>query len=261
MNQKQFRGLIDTIPQQIWSGPADGSLDFCNEHWRSYMGISLEELQGEGWQKMLHPDDRDRVLRAWKESVMKGTPYEQEERHRSANGEYRWFLSRGAPLRDGEGQIIRWYGTNTDIEEAKRAEQILRQLTSRGGLDLASNVPDTASQPDVAHRGGLPMARLKRVLEHIDSNLGQRLRLSTLAGIAGMSLYHFAALFKQAIGLSPYQYILNRRIQRAMELLGNPKLSVLDVSISLGFDHQNNFARAFRRIMGISPTEFRRDRL
>jgi len=129
VNQKQFRALIDAIPQQIWSAPADGSVDFCNERWRSYMGISLEELQGKGWQKMLHPDDRERVLIAWRKSVTKGAPYEQEERHRRADGQYRWFLSRGVPVLNARGRIVRWYGTNTDIEGRKRAEDKLRQLS------------------------------------------------------------------------------------------------------------------------------------
>ncbi|MEN3370014.1 MAG: hypothetical protein V7609_2157 [Verrucomicrobiota bacterium] len=121
--EMQWRLLIDAIPQQIWSGPPDGSLDYCNERWRSYMGLGLQELRGDGWQAMLHPDDRDRVLKAWCESVATGTPYEQEERHRGADGGYRWFLSRGLPLRDAEGRIVRWYGTNTDIEHRKRADK------------------------------------------------------------------------------------------------------------------------------------------
>ena len=127
-HKQQSRALIDAIPQQIWSGPADGSLDFCNERWRSYMGLGLEELQGEGWQSMLHPDDREQVLRAWHESVTNGTPYEQQERHRRADGQYRWFLARGMPLRDADGRIVRWYGTNTDIEDLKRAEDARRQI-------------------------------------------------------------------------------------------------------------------------------------
>jgi PAS domain S-box-containing protein len=122
------REMIDAIPQQIWTGPPDGTLDYCNERWRSYMGLGLEELQGEGWQSMLHPDDRERVLRAWHESVSDGTPYEQEERHRQADGQYRWFLARGMPLRDAGGRIVRWYGTNTDIEDLKRAEEARRQI-------------------------------------------------------------------------------------------------------------------------------------
>jgi len=70
----QSLALIDAIPQQIWSGPPDGTLDYCNERWRSYMGIGLAELQGHGWQSMLHPEDRDRVLQAWHEAVANGTP-------------------------------------------------------------------------------------------------------------------------------------------------------------------------------------------
>ena len=129
--ESQSRTLLDAIPQQIWSGPSDGTLDYCNERWRSYMGLGLEELQGDGWQSMLHPDDRERVLRAWHKSVTKGTPYEQEERHRGVDGTYRWFLARGVPLRDAEGRIVRWYGTNTDIEDRKQAEDELRRLSGQ----------------------------------------------------------------------------------------------------------------------------------
>jgi PAS domain S-box-containing protein len=126
--EMQSRALIDAIPQQIWTGPPDGTLDYCNDRWRAYMGLGLEELRGDGWQAMLHPEERDRVLKAWYESVANGTPYEQEERHRRTDGTYRWFLSRGVPLRDAEGRIIRWYGTNTDIEDRKRAEERLRKV-------------------------------------------------------------------------------------------------------------------------------------
>jgi PAS domain S-box-containing protein len=129
--ERQSRTLLDAIPQQIWSGPSDGTLDYCNERWRSYIGLGLEELQSDGWQSMLHPDDRDRVMRAWHKSVTKGTPYEQEERHRGVDGKYRWFLARGLPLRDAGGRIVRWYGTNTDVEDRKQAEQDLRRLTSQ----------------------------------------------------------------------------------------------------------------------------------
>jgi PAS domain S-box-containing protein len=129
--ESQSRTLLDAIPQQIWSGPSDGTFDYCNERWRSYMGLGLEELQGDGWQSMLHPDDRERVLRAWHKSVTMGTPYEQEERHRGVDGTYRWFLARGLPLPDAEGRIVRWYGTNTDIEDRKQAEEELRRLSGQ----------------------------------------------------------------------------------------------------------------------------------
>src|SRR5437660_981746 len=129
--ESESRTLLDAIPQQIWSSPPDGTLDYCNERWRSYIGLGLEELQGDGWQRMLHPGDRERVLNAWHESVTKGTLYEQEERHRSADGAYRWFLARGVPLRNADGRIVRWYGTNTDIEDRKQAEEELRRLSGQ----------------------------------------------------------------------------------------------------------------------------------
>ena len=121
--REQIRLVVDTIPQQSWSTPPDGLLDFCNAQFRAYVGLSLEELQGEGWQRIVHPDDRERVLKAWRDSVTNGTTFEQEARHRRADGQYRCFLVRGVPLRDPDGRVVRWYGTSTDIEDRKRAEE------------------------------------------------------------------------------------------------------------------------------------------
>ncbi|HJT75667.1 MAG TPA: PAS domain-containing protein, partial [Gemmataceae bacterium] len=128
---EQARTILDTIPIQIWTGPADGTLEYCNHQWRAYAGLSLEELRGHGWQRILHPDDKDGVLKAWQEAVANGAPYEREERHRGADGVYRWFLCRRLPLRDAEGRVERWYGANTDIEDGKRAEGRLRESERR----------------------------------------------------------------------------------------------------------------------------------
>ena len=173
--ERQARALIDAIPQQIWSGPPDGTLDYCNERWRSDTGLGLEELQGDGWQSMLHPDDRERILKAWHESVANGTPYEQEERHRGADGTYRWFLARGVPLRDAQGRIVRWYGTNTDIEDRKQAEEELRHLSGQllrlqdeERRRIARDLHDSTGQDLVALatilgqlRGSIPSAKRK----------------------------------------------------------------------------------------------------
>jgi AraC family transcriptional regulator len=108
-------------------------------------------------------------------------------------------------------------------------------------------------------RGGLPVPRLKRVLDYVDANLDNNITLSSLAGAANMSLYYFATLFRQSMGLSPHRYVLQQRIERAAGLLRDTKLSVLEVSLHLGFEHQNNFSRAFRRVTGVSPTHFRQE--
>jgi len=141
-SEDRLRLVIDKIPQQIWSSSPDGSLDFFNAQWLSFKGFTQEEVQGQGWQRMLHPDDRERVVRAWRESVANGTPYEQEERHRGADGQYRWFLARGVPLRDSEGRIIRWYGTNTDIEDRKEAEGRLQLVIDTLPALVWSKLPD-----------------------------------------------------------------------------------------------------------------------
>ena len=89
---------------------------------------------------MLHPDDRERVVKAWRGSVTNGTHFEEEVRHRAADGQYRWFLVRSVPLRDSQGRIVRWYGTNTDIEDRKRAEAELRESEARFRL-VADSAP------------------------------------------------------------------------------------------------------------------------
>lgn len=138
----RLRLVIDTIPQQIWSGPPDGSLDFCNAQFRSYVGLTLEGLQGEGWQQMLHPNDRERVQKDWRDSVMTGRSFEQEARYRAADGKYRWFLVRGVPLRDPSGSIVRWYCTSTDIEDRKQAAEQLRLVVDTTPALLYSARPD-----------------------------------------------------------------------------------------------------------------------
>jgi AraC-like DNA-binding protein len=138
---------------------------------------------------------------------------------------------------------------SSDARSAKPARAELR-----GSLPIGTTA-DIAIQ-----NAGLPVARLKRVLAFIDAHLDKNITLADLATNANMSVYYFATLFKRSTGFSPHRYILHRRVLRARELLRNTRLSVLDVSLDLGFQHQNNFARAFRRITGVTPTDFRRSK-
>jgi PAS domain S-box-containing protein len=140
--EDRLRLVIDTIPQQIMSGPNDGTLDFANAQWRSYTGLTQEELQGRGWQRIIHPDDREPLLKAVEESRAQGKPYEQEVRRRGADGQYRWFLARGVPLKDPEGRIVRWYGSNTDIQDRKEAENRIRLVIDTAPAMLHSARPD-----------------------------------------------------------------------------------------------------------------------
>jgi PAS domain S-box-containing protein len=141
-SEDRLQLVIDTIPQQIISGPGDGTLDFANAQWRSYTGLTLEELQARGWQRVIHPDDLERLLKTVEESRAQGKPYEQEVRRRGADGQYRWFLARGVPLKDSEGRIVRWYGSNTDIQDRKEAENRIRLVIDTAPALLHSARPD-----------------------------------------------------------------------------------------------------------------------
>jgi PAS domain S-box-containing protein len=126
-NESELRLLTEGIAQQIWSSLPDGSVDYCNQRLLSYLGLTMEEMRSLDRSNLIHPDDRDRVLKTWREAVSQGTTHEVELRLLGSDGQYRWFLTRGVSLRDAEGRIIKWYGTNTDIEDRKRAENELRR--------------------------------------------------------------------------------------------------------------------------------------
>jgi PAS domain S-box-containing protein len=129
--EKQLRDVIDTIPALAFSSSPDGKNEWVNRRWVEYSGLSREASSGSGWRSMVHPDDLDEHVKKWERSLASGEPFENEARRRNASGEYRWFLVRAVPLRDAHGDILKWYGTLTDIEDRKKAEQErerLRQL-------------------------------------------------------------------------------------------------------------------------------------
>jgi formate hydrogenlyase transcriptional activator len=126
ISENKLRTIIDTMPDLAWSARSDGSADFFNQRWLDYAGLSAEQASDSGWTVALHPEDRGRLMDYWRHLLASGEAGEIEARLRRFDGEFRWFLFRASPLRDASGQVVKWYGTNTDLEERKRAEQILR---------------------------------------------------------------------------------------------------------------------------------------
>ena len=122
-----LRTMIDQMPTLAWSCRPDGSAEFVNQRWLDYTGLSLEEAVGWGWQATIHPEDLGKTMETWRRLVASEEPGEVEARVRRFDGEYRWFLVRAVPVRDEWRKVIRWYGTSTDIEDRKRAEEKLRQ--------------------------------------------------------------------------------------------------------------------------------------
>jgi formate hydrogenlyase transcriptional activator len=124
----QLRSMIDTIPALAWCCLPDGATEFSNRRWLEYTGLSQEEAAGWGWQRPVHPEDLEQLAETWRAVVASGEPGGGEARLRRFDGEYRWFLIRAEPVRDEHGNVIKWYGTSTDIEELKRREKELQDL-------------------------------------------------------------------------------------------------------------------------------------
>src|SRR5882724_7003669 len=121
--------LVDSAPSLIHTGRPDGYLDFFNQTWLRYVGRSLEDLQGWKWTAFIHPEDVERIVEKWRASLASGEPFLHEARVRRADGEFRWMLHHKVAVREGCGQIVKWYGSSIDIEDRKRAEGQLRRST------------------------------------------------------------------------------------------------------------------------------------
>src|SRR5882757_7369561 len=129
-SEDRLRLVIDTIPTLVWRAGPEGIPDFLNKTALDYTGISLDQA-ATAWPRAFHPDDKKGMLQKWSAIRESGVPGELEARLRRADGEYRWFLFRAEPLRDQSGNIVKWYGSSTDIEDRKRAEEALRESERR----------------------------------------------------------------------------------------------------------------------------------
>lgn len=167
--EEQFSTLADSIPQLAWMADREGSIFWYNRRWYDYTGTTLEDMQGWGWQKVHDPKEVSRVTERFKRSIITGEPWEDIFPLRSHEGEYRWFLSRALPIRDAEGNIVRWFGTNTDVEEQRRVEQKLARLNrERESLLQEVSTPIVPVWRDVLALplvGSLDIERMTRATE------------------------------------------------------------------------------------------------
>jgi PAS domain S-box-containing protein len=126
-SERRLRVFIDMVPALAWCVLPDGSPEFLNQQCHTYTGLSSEELQGSGWEAVVHPDDREQLRNRWRDLLQSGEAGEMEARLRRFDGEYRWFLIRAVPVHDEQGNVVRWYGIGSDIDDRKRAEDRVRQ--------------------------------------------------------------------------------------------------------------------------------------
>lgn len=133
-----YRLLAETIPLMVWTAGAQGGVEFVNRHVLEYSGLSAAELEGHGWEKMVHPEDRSRGIETWQHAVRTGAHLENRMRLRRADGAYRWHHSSGVALRGADGRIVRWFGVCNDIEDRIRGEHLLESLVEARTRELRS---------------------------------------------------------------------------------------------------------------------------
>lgn len=136
-----YRALTDEMPQMVWSTRPDGYHDYYNRRWYEFTGVQVGSTDGTGWNGMFHPDDQEHAWRIWRESLATGKPYEVEYRLRHHSGEYRWILGLAMPIRNDNGEIVRWIGTCTDIHDRK----LLMQRNELLNLELSHRIKNIFS--------------------------------------------------------------------------------------------------------------------
>jgi PAS domain S-box-containing protein len=155
--RNELADVVDGIPALVWNTSPEGSADFSNQRFRDYTGFSAQDVRGWGWTNALHPEDCR--VEEWRAALAAGKPFDSEARVRSSNGEYRWFLLRMVPLRNERGTIVKWYGTASDVEERKRAEQ--RLLDAQIQLTHVNRVATVGQlTASIAHEVNQPVAAL-----------------------------------------------------------------------------------------------------
>ncbi len=192
-SEAQVRQLADAMPQLVWCARADGEHEYFNRQWYSYTGTTFKDCGGERWSNFLHPDDRQRTLEHWHRSLQTGEPYEVEYRYRRASdGVFRWFIGRALPVRDTQGNVVRWFGTCTDIDALKKAQEALvrsEKLASVGRMAMT-----------IAHEINNPLEAVMNTLFILQGKRDLPDSVRSHLAVADSELRRIAHISKQALG-------------------------------------------------------------
>jgi two-component system, chemotaxis family, CheB/CheR fusion protein len=191
--EQQFHALAESIPQLAWIMDAAGEIFWFNQRWFDYTNTTLDDMKGQGWRSVHDPAELDRVVKHLSDCVKSGEIWEDTFPLRGADGTYRWFLSRAQPIRDESGTIVRWFGTNTDIEEQKRSDELrdllLRELDHRvknlfsiinGMVSLSARSAVTTQELSDSIRGRISSLARAHALIRVNKSSSGSLRQTTL---------------------------------------------------------------------------------
>ena len=198
-SERRFRTMNDAIPQLAWCAHADGYIHWYNRRWYEYTGATPAEMEGWGWQRVHDPRHLPAVLERWRGAIAAGTPFDMEFPLRGADGQFRTFLTRAVPMRDTQGRITQWYGTNTDIDEAKQTENklratetALRESDQRKDIFLAT----------LAHELRNPLAPIRSVAQLLGSPSLAPQQLQFAQGVIQRQVRHMAWLLDDLLDVA-----------------------------------------------------------
>ena len=226
--EKHLREVVETIPAMAFTAGPDGSSEFVNRRWLEFAGMSEKSILGSSRQLTVHPDDLEEYLTKWRASLATGIPFENEARHSDARGAYRWFLVRAVPLRDQYGNILKWYGTLTDIEDRNRAEERLQELrtnvslTARAsmGAEISASIAHEINQPltSVLANAQACSRWLGAVTPNIEEAVTSVERIVRDAHAVDVVMHNIRSLFKrQPVAKAPHNMV--DLIQDAVSLI------------------------------------------
>ncbi|WP_162245991.1 MULTISPECIES: response regulator [unclassified Aureimonas] len=198
---RQLTTLADNIPQLAWMADPTGDIFWYNKRWFDYTGTTPEEMQDWGWTKVHHPDHASRVLEKYKRQIAEGDVWEDTFPLKGVDGTFRWFLSQAVPIRDGEGRILRWFGTNTDVTRQRAAEQ---ELEAAKEAAEAANRAKSQFIANMSHELRTPLSAVigyAEMLEEEVEDLGEEHLLSDLRKIEG-NARHLLSLINNVLDLS-----------------------------------------------------------
>jgi diguanylate cyclase (GGDEF)-like protein/PAS domain S-box-containing protein len=222
-----FRAVAEALPEMIWTADPDGSDDFFSRKWLEYTGLTMAQSLGSGWTVAIHTDDLAPCLEKWKTALQTGEPYDVEYRFlRAADGVYRWFLGRANPIRDAKGEIVKWFGTCTDIEDQKHHQQILEEEIKERTEELAdanTRLQEEMSERDAARRE-LDQQNARMLREVTERS--QRATMLAKMGELLQSCVTREEVFAAALGFAPRIFSLGRG---AVALL-NPARDLAEVT-------------------------------
>jgi PAS domain S-box-containing protein len=234
-NQQYVENMAEALPQIVWTARADGALDFYNKRWFDYTGMTLEQTRGWGWQPVLHADDLQSGIDRWTESFQSGRPYEVEVRFkRACDGAYRWHLCRALPVRDANERVVKWFGTCTDIDDQRRAQETLREtqqqlevrVAARTAELAASNQEKTSLLQEVHHRvkNNLQMiSSLVSLQAHQIQNQEARASLLEIQGrVHAIALLHECLYQSDNLGRVDMHEYLDKLVATMQSTYGEP---------------------------------------